>query len=357
MDIHKNVSYGDAVFYNVAYDKELIPAIDQEYNDTLGVSVITDRKKLFQFLRVLEKTDSYKYVIIDLTFDKKDVSIYDDSLFNQIQRMRDIVVADHPKIKFARPELATMGKTGLVSYYTTSLSTNFARYEYTNNDKRSIPMLVYEKLNNKELKRYGLGRLSIYTLGGKLCQNSNFLTFDDFFNITLSDTLNNKYSLTANEYINLGKFLNNPITDNEELCEDVGNYTKSKYVVIGDFLNDIHDTYIGEKPGSLIIMRALHTLEEGKIFVSLSHTLLWGVVFLLISLSIINNKPISKNLPLVKKIPYKWFHFILSLITFGVVLLMCSTIEYAYYDQVYSLVVPVLYFSALKLIIQYKKYK
>lgn len=356
--IHKTVNYGDAIFYNVSYDKMLIPSIsDDDRQDTLGVNVITDRQKLLRFLKLLNKTDKYKYVIIDLTFDKKDVSVYDDSLFHQISEMRDIVVANHSEINFADSNIVELGKTGLVTFFTTSVTTNFGRFEFMLNKDNSLPLVIYEKMNpGKRMKRYGCGRLSFYTLGGRLCQNACFLTFDNSFVGPITEKLDDNHYTLSDKYINLGKFIDNPIYDETLLSNLIERNTNNKYVVIGDFIGDIHDTYIGPIPGSVIMMRALATLEEGGNMVYVLHIFLWFVVFFFISLSLFYDKPISKRVPMIRNIKRKWFHFLFSVISFGFVLILNSILEYICDYPVYSLMIPILYFSVLKIIIKYKKY-
>lgn len=76
-----NVDYGDAVYYNISYDKELVPAV-QNNNDTVGYSAISDRGKLNEFLTLLQKSNKYKYIVIDMVFDNNDVSPSDSILFN-----------------------------------------------------------------------------------------------------------------------------------------------------------------------------------------------------------------------------------------------------------------------------------
>lgn len=359
--IHKSVNYGDAVFYNMSYDKMLIPAIDKKSEtdiDTLGDYSVTDRLKILTLLQQLEKTDKYKYVILDVVFDKKEPSKYDDALFSQISKMRNVVVANHTELNFASPELEKLGKTGLVTFYTTKVSTNFGRIEYTINDKRSLPLVVYENINSGvRMKRYGIGRLSFYTIGGKICQNSSFLTFDDYFVKKNQSETKNNYYISSEKYINYGKFISNPHLDENLLLKMISRNTNKKYVVIGDFYSDVHDTYVGAIPGPIIMMRGLANLEEGGNIVRLSHVLLWFFVFFIINISILYNRPISRSVPIIKNITYKWFHFIFSLFSFGVFLFICSIFEYICGYPIYSLVIIIIYFSLLKVFIQYKNSK
>lgn len=360
---HQETSYGDVVFFNTSYDIDTIPAIDyhnSEHPEVLGVNAITDRKKLSDFLDLLQKSNSYRYLIIDLLFDENDVSQFDDSLYNKIISIRDVVVANDDNVSIASKLRDNKNKIDAnVSYYVTRANTSFSRYEYTENDERSIPMFVFEKMHpDKRMKRFGYKRFSLYFSNGSLCQNSNFLTFDYF----LTDDVNNssqsfddENDITSLEYENLGVYLNKTASEKEKI-DLLDSLTNSAIVIIGDFKNDIHDTYMGVKPGPLIMARAIQTLEEGKNIVSFWHSLLWLMVFFLISYYIYRDKPISNYIPLIKKIPYKFVHFIISLVTFSFALLLCSFIEYAFFDRVFSLAIPILFFTVLKLVIQYRKF-
>ena len=351
--IHKTVSYGNAIYYNMSYDKMLVPSVD--LLDTIGNNCVSDRGKLLRFLQLLDSTNRYKYVIVDLLFDKSERSEYDDALYLQIKKMRNIIIADHLEADHAWPEFQESKKSGFVTFFATTVSTNFGRMEYSNGSKKSLPLTVYENMNPKStMKKYGFGRLSLYTMGGKLCQNSCFLTFDNNFVKPFKTEKKPDFYVHSKKFINLGLFIDNPTRDVVELKELISINTNNKYVVIGDFVGDVHDTYMGAIPGSVIMMRALATLEEGGNIVKTSHVMLWLVVFFLINLSILYNKPISKHIPIIKNIPYKLFHFCFSLITFTFVLIIVSTIEYICEYPTYSLVVPIFYFSILKIYVQYK---
>ena len=356
LGIHKDINYGDAIFYNVSYDKMLIPAVEgKDRNDTLGVYAVTDRQKLIRFLHLLNKTNKYKYVIVDLTFDKKESSIYDDTLFHQISKMRDVVVANHTEINFADSNLVISGKTGLVTYYSTTASTNFGRFVFTINDVKSLPIVVYESIYpEKRMERHGCGYLSFYTIGGNLCQNCCFLTFDKSYINPAIEKLNDTLSIQSSKYINLGRFISSPDFDEDLLSKLIDTNTTNKYVVIGDFIEDVSDTYIGQMPSPVITMRALATLEEGGNLVFLSHLIGWFVIFFMINLSIFYNKPVYERFPFLKRINYKWFQFLFSIISYGFILMMGSTIEYIFDYPVYSLMIPLLYFSIIKILIQYK---
>ena len=361
LGIHEDVDYGDVAFINTSYDKMIVPAIDYhgtDIPDTLGRIAITDRKALYEFLDFLQKSNVYKYVIIDLAFDKNDVSDFDDSLYNKIAGMRNIVVANDDNISLdSRLEKIN----AMVSYYITKTSTNFARYEYSSVskdsiDKRSIPLYVFESIHpEKVIKRLGFGRFSLYFSGKRLCQNSIFLTFDNYLSQDNDLCEEDTIGFIEPYYKNISEYLNGT-GSNEEILQGLASYTQDKIVIIGDLMNDIHDTYVGEMPGPRIMARALQSLEENKNIVSFRHTVIWFIVFFIISLFIYLDKPISTYIPFIKKIPYKFVHLLISLVSFYVILCICSFIEYSFTDRVYSVIVPFIFFSMLKLFIQYRKF-
>ena len=352
----KSIDYGDAVFYDVSFDNMLIPAIrDNRVNDTLGVRVITDRQKLLRFLKLLEKSDKYKHVIVDLVFDENDRSVYDDSLFYQISKMRDITIANSSNIKIADSTLVSQGKTGMIDYYITNSSTNFGRWEYMTSESKSLPLVVYEKINpEKRMKKFGWGRLAFYTIGGKLCQNGCFLTFDNSYFEPVVEKLPNQKIAIHDKHFNLGSFINNPRRDEQTLLHLTKKQTANKYVVIGNFSDDQHDTYMGRVPGSIIVMRALTTLENGGNRVYPAPYIMWLIVFFLINMSILSDKSISRRIPLVRKSKCKWIHFLFSIVTFGGILIVCTTLEYLLDYPVSSIIIPSLYFSILKTVVRYK---
>lgn len=362
LGINKEVDYGEVEFFNVSYDKVVIPAID-EYEDTLGVNVVTDRKKLYDFLVLLDSSKNYRFVIIDLAFNKNDVTSYDDSLFSQILKMKNIVFANDGHD--VSEQLYNKGKDALVDFFTTTAEKNITKFRLIdyNTGEKTIPLYVYGILNNKTINRHGFFPFYWYSDSGKLCQNSIFPTFDDLFNDERDrDTIKHQYDeygYSSALYTNIGEFLKR-VTNREEIINELSSLTEQKIVVIGDFSKetfDRHDTYIGHsKPGALILTRVLQMLEEQKHIVSFGHTLAWFVVFFFISFIIFQDKAASYYIPLFKKIPYKFVHMVFSLVSYGFVLSMCSFVEYAFYDRVYSLIIPIVYFTVLKLFVQYRKF-
>ncbi len=156
LGVHRTVSYGDNVFFNVAYDKELIPVKDGV--EPLGYRAITDRGTLSRFLELLAETKSYKFLILDLTFDASDKSPHDDRLANAIKQLDNVVFAkkqnrDSNEINLF-PQLDN--KSAYANYMAAVGFTNFSRIKYLHGDGVSIPMFVYKSLHNdKPFRKWG----------------------------------------------------------------------------------------------------------------------------------------------------------------------------------------------------------
>lgn len=353
------VNYGDATYFNTSYDKELVPARKGRF--TIGNSAITDRAKLKEFLSLLQKSNMYKFILLDIVFDDSDISSSDSALFSTIKECPRLVFVDHDSISFTRTDIAD--KAAMASYYATLWSSNFARYKFLNNNRPSIPLYMYEKINGgKSIKRYGFNPFYLYFQEGKLCQNSVFLKFDNKTFPYETQKENSGYIMDMPPYENVGEFLETKSIYGESgLIENLNKLTNNKIVVIGNLFDDKHDTYIGEVPGSVILMRAYSTLVDKSNIVNFFNQLYWFVVFFLVAICLIAKKPIfqfdlfsiirnKKRSPL-----FKFFLFLLSIISFSFVLSVFSVIEYLFSNHIYALMLPIIYFSFVRLYIQFTK--
>lgn len=346
-------------FFNVSNDKQLIYTYDADTIDVIKTSVVTDRRKLSQFLHLLKEAGSYKYIILDLMFCEGDATDYDDELFSQIVGMDRIVFVHNDSLRLANSVLED--KAAIAEYYSTITATNFTRYEYLRGDRRYLPTKVYEDLHPKNtITRLGWRRLSLYFSGWKLCRNSLFLTFDTnaFRDKVFVDSLK-----AANAYYDIGKDVllkidnSMPSLNEEAQINKLEKLTGGKYVIIGNLTEDVHDTYAGKKPGALILLRAIQLLDEGKHIVRPFHTLFWFIVYFLISFFIRTKRSILQYIPVLRLAKHKVTHYFANVASFGLLLFILSVFEYALFQTVYSLAAPFWYFNILKFITDYKDYR
>ena len=333
----KKIKPDSVLFVNVAFDKQLVTI--SEYDMEAGNTPITDRKKLLTFLQLLHKTNSYKYIFLDVRFEKgHSVPSVDSLLFSEILSMDRIVVADHEDITIADARL--LRKTGINDFKSTIVETNFSRYKYSYGGKKSLPLFAYSEITGKTISDYH----GIYMCDGHLCYNSLFLNFP----------VDSLYELSSSkkQYYNLGSDILN-CTDENELFV----LAKGKYVVIGDMINDVHDTYAGVKPGSVITFYAFKMLMENKHFVSYAILLFWAIVYFSISVSQFSTTPLFKRLSFLLNTNSDLLQFMFSFVEYTLILLIIEFLLYLCFDITAIIILPSTYFAIQKTIINYIRTK
>ena len=334
--LSENQDYSDAVFINVAYDKQLI-----DYYDELGMSVgkvdITDRNKLLQILTMLDSSRQYKYIFLDVRFERAFKSSVDSILFSRIKNVKNIVIANHSDIELLDSTLKH--KSAISEYASTIVATNFARYKFLYEQDPSMPLFAYKDLTGKTIKKHGI----VYTCDGKVCQNSLFLQFPTY---SFSEFNENHEKM----YYNLGSDLLDNYSES-----DIATLTKDKFVFIGDMVEDVHDTYAGLKPGIVITYQALQALMKDEHVVSWGLLVVLSVIFFIISLSLFSRNPILKRLPIIKNVHSKFLFFIFSFLGYGCVLSILVIVLNLFFNKSISILIPSLYFATINLIIQYKR--
>ena len=335
----KNGLADDNTFYvNVSYDKKLVPYADAS-DIELGTIPVTDREKLLRFLNALNETRRYKYVFLDISFEKNTRTEEDSALFSLLNRMPNIVVATYEGLDEA--DGVPKAKTALSQYYSTIIATNFVRYKFSYDGRRTIPLFAFHELTGKDIEPWGI----IYVSEGRLATNSVFLDFPikDFPMFDENGEQN---------YYNLGADVLDVMDNN-----DIEHLTDGKYVIIGDFINDVHDTYVGKLPGAVITYRAFDALMHGKHLVSIPLLLLFALIYFLISLSLFNRTSLLSRLPFIRNSKSRILHFVASLIEYSLLLSIITIIMGIFFNVYASIVVPTLYFTLLKTIINYKRHQ
>lgn len=330
---NKSATDDKAVFVNVAYDKTLITAYEgdpvtiDENSIPKGKIDITDRSKLLEFLQILQKTNTYAYIFLDIRFETQyKVPEVDSLLFAQIAQMRDIVVAAHTDMEKQESRIA--GKMAYNDYPTTLISTNFVRYKYLYDNQASMALYAYREITGKDIRKHAFW----YSSDGKLCYNSLFLDFP------AEEASVSKVKLLGVDMLE------------DSSSEDIAVETKGKYVVIGDMTNDVHVTYCGEKAGPVITYNAFLALMSGKHMVSFWVSLIMAVIYFLISMAQFKGWsmiPLSKNRP-------RSLFFICSLFEYTMLLTIVVVVMSLCWNVYLSVIVPSLYFTIQKMIVKYK---
>ena len=319
-------------------EKQLIDRHD-DYGMTVGNVDITDRAKLNSFLDILQKTNAYKYIFMDIRFEKGFDSPMDSALLSQIKSMRNIVIANHDDIKLLDPSLSI--KTALNDYPTTIIESNFVRYEYVKHGHISVPLFAYHELTGNTINKHFL----FYTCNHRLCYKSLFINspVEDWSEFNDQD---------VKMYYNLGYDLLDNYSD-----KDIEMLTKNKYVVIGDMVEDVHDTYSGSKPGSVITYYAFIALLNGEHFVRYSLLFFLGLLYFVISLSLFESSSIIERIPYIRKTKSKFIHFCASLMEYTFLLLIAMIALNMLLGIATSIMLPSIFFAIQKTYINYKREK
>lgn len=335
MGMNQTRTDDDAIFINVGYDKQFVELSD-DYGFPLGNSSITDRTKLLKLLQTLDSTDTYRFIFLDVCFEKGYESAIDNKLFDQLKQTPRLVIASHPDVDLIDSSLYRVSAWN--NYDATIVETNFNRYKYSTLGSVSMPLYAYKQITGDSISKKGF----LYFSRGRLCYNSVFVRFP-FGSKT-------EYGQNGNKgFYNLGS----EILSNYSK-EDLGQLCKDKYIFVGDMVEDLHDTYSGIKPGPTITYYAFKELIEGRHIVNISLGIFLAILYFLISMSMLKRKEMwIEKFSWVSK--SKIVKFLMSLLGFSFVLSICAIFLGMLFDTYISVLVPSLYFTIQKNIIDYKR--
>lgn len=334
----------DVLYINVSYDKKLIDYQDPDFGFPEGQIDITDRGKLLRFLTIAQKANNYKYIFLDVRFEKgyydKDSlcdSTIDDVLLRTIESTPRLVLSTHSDITLIDSSL--INKAAINDYYATITSTNLIRYQYLHDKEESVPLRMYHDLFGKNIKQCG----PLFVSANALCYNCPFLRIPNSFPPKYDD----KGNL---QYYNIGVDLLESYDEN-----DIANILSGKYVVIGNIIEDVHDTYVGSLPGCFITFNAFKALCNGNHLVSWPFVFIMFFIYTIISVFLFSSANVSECIPMLSRYKSKLFKFIISLLGYTTIILVVSDITYLICGDTFCIWFPSLYFSVFSTIISYKK--
>ncbi len=323
----------EILLINVCYDKALIDY--EEHGMPVGQYTITDREKLLNFLIKAKESDNYSYILLDVFFEKGLNSHVDSALFNTICSMRDIVIPYHNNAEIADQKLLT--KASNADYTITFDETNFVHYQFLHGNIESIPLSIYRHFTGDGITQYG----PFYTSHGKLCKNGITLKLP----IKIDGQYIKKRNLPGDIPLNLEQNNNDPYYERSFLylgadlldidsIIPVGEQIKDKLIVIGDFKEDVHETYAGLQPGSIICINAFYALMRGEHLVNWIFVLAIFALYFALSMMILHHFTFSQ---LVSKRAVK---FMVSALSMSLIFFIISTISYVVFDIAYNFIIP-----------------
>ena len=323
----------DELYINVAYDKELVPVLD-EFGMPKGVSDITDRAKLLQLLTMLKETNQYKYILLDVRFENGYTSDNDSALFATIKSTPRLVVSHHLNMEMADSSIAE--KTAISDYTSDIDLSQFTRFELIQEGQTTTPLRIFEDVTGKKAETYG----NFLLIDNDLYELKPFIQFSSLFNSKLNEDGSYKYYEMGVDILETMS------------AEDIGALSKDKFVVIGNLVDDMHDTYIGQQPGSYILMSTTKSLLQGRPIESPLGVLAMAVIYFLLICALFGTKPMWQYIPVIKNVKNGAFQFVLSFMQYSIILLICTTVMYMVCGKVYNTLIPTVYFSAVSTIVE-----
>ena len=282
LNLNRDSVPDDVLLINVAFDKALTPYSEDDM--PIGQFTITDRQKLLTFLTKARKANNYKYIMMDVIFEKGIETEYDSILFRTIANMPRIVIPVHEDAPLQDSILYAKAANG--DYSITHDETDFVRFQFMHGDLPSMPLVMYKASTGLDIKRNGL----FYTSNGHLCTNGLTLKLPIRISGAYMNTRNASEGNSHKErsYIYMGA----DVLDIDSIIP-VAEQIANKIIIIGDFNTDVHRTYAGKQPGSVICLNAYYALLRGEHLVSYPFTLFLFFVYVVISLLMLNGKTLD----------------------------------------------------------------
>ena len=139
----------DVLFINISYDKELVPVYD-EYGMPMGNIDVTDREKLWKLLCAAERNGSYKYILLDIFFEKGYRTEYDSLLFDKIASMPRIIIPKHRDGELDDSILTA--KAAYADYRSDIEESGFIKYPLFIRNEPTLATAMYETCSGHEMK-------------------------------------------------------------------------------------------------------------------------------------------------------------------------------------------------------------
>ena len=319
LNIDQDPPQEDYLFIDLAYEKALIPT-----EDGLGTEVITDRAKLAQFFGILKRhQQEVKFTVCDVFLQGR--SEHDGLLQENIRGIQNVVFPNHHAEDGKLEKLDLQVPEAIADYK--MASGGFLKFKLFQDEKLStVPVYLYEKTTGNKIEDLGI----IYAEANNASLNSVIID----------------YQIRSHELFEQGEY---PVVNLSELLllpEEVivNDFLKNRFVLMGDFQNDVHDTVLGSMPGTLILLNAYLTLLNGYHLITVG----W-LLFMLGGYTIFSRLMLFPHDEDVKIRNINWLGPLLGSITY---LFILSILSYLLFNIHIQVLILTLYITLLRFIIK-----
>lgn len=340
----------DVLFLNTSYNLTLV--------DTWrGKEIFTDRAFLTNLLAGIDSNSNYKAVFLDIRLQDNLDRKVDSALVWQIRNMRKpIVIAKHwdyeNGVDFALIDSTLVPYAAYCDYTASLFKTGFSRYQYLQHDSISAPLAIYQMIDDGKIDSHDIWfwKNAYYTDSRKLCLNSLFISIpEDFSKRHFSDNKGDgiNYWNVHEDFLGLDSAFDR---------EDLWSLCNDRIIVIGDFVNDLHGTYLGMQPGPYINYLSYHRLKDGVHILRMWFILFIGLVYAWVFYVIFDGKDFFSRIPLIRRSKSTLLRFLFTLVGYTTLLSIVSFISYLIFHRPIGIFVPSIVFSTCALMIKYRKY-
>lgn len=312
------------VFINVSYDKQLVDIAD-EFGIPVGNAAVTDRQKLDKFLDIIEKAGSYQYVMLDVFFESGYESPFDSSLFSCISAMDRMVIPTHSDGRLGSKDLEA--KAGYADYATSINENDFTKYLLFRKGGASMPLKAYTDVTGRDVKR----SLLWYVDDGHLSRRVVFPK--------MHCRVSSPYGMDGQKtYLNLGA----DILDTKGEV-DWTDFFKDKFIVIGSFVGeDIHTTYAGDLPGSVINYNVYLSLMKGQHIIPVALIIIYFIIFFAMAFLVLSGRSNESQ-------SWAWLWAKLFVL-YSLILTIVCIFVFAVWGQAHDIFITSTFFSVVDLI-------
>lgn len=328
---------------NVGFSKEPVTVYaDEDELFVRGEEYITNRKQLYDFLKIACDDNSYRYIMLDVELDNTPHP-YNDSLIDVLAKMERISIAACTNLSRPLISEALQDKVGNVNYVKTQYETSFVKSVLLMDGQPSLSLKAYEACTGHSMRKVMWG---IYSDNGVPCVNSPYI----HYRLRIGQDMTTLDNATAhNDFqglIHLQECLDEP---------DVAKYVRDKVIVVGDFTSpyDQHTTYVGMMSGPLINANIFLDLCAG------SHTKKHGVFYIILFLlyGLITWQLITETHLRDRLLAFRWVQqhsavgFVISVLKYTAIFYITCWVLYVFTDVFYNPWFPILWFSWLELLL------
>lgn len=359
-----NNEVDSVLFIDVHYDKEMVMSHDYSVHNVqsidgssierqkyleIGNVPVPSRKKLYALLSYLKTKNDYRYILLDVCLAKAETQPSDSTLHSLIASMDRIVIPLPTKKDGAIADsILLYNKAALAQYTKSFFESDVTKTTYQEDGHKSIALKMYEDLWGHTILEH-LGGL--YYSDHGLARNSLFQTYHLSPGSSYANKMNLSQVLAENNNDSIAENFND-----EEI--------KDKYILIGDFEQDVHNTFRGEVSGTELMFNSYISLIKGDHRVSFWLFLWLFVVFTILAYLTIEKKQLKDLVFLstsdkksmkyrIIKVLSKLTH-ICTIIGFPMFLTFYCLLTYVIWNEVYDILVVVSLFYILSFAVKLK---